>query len=214
MAATLPVIATGGFGEHVGRVLSALRPGTEVLPVSQLRRAAGEFDGPVVLAAWRPEPALFQELDSLAHETGRNWLPVVLESATVRIGPLIRPFHAPCFRCYRRRRAQHDLQSSISLLLTERYDRDPSCGPGGFLPHHARAAAAVAAGYADGAAGTGTGLVSTVRLREWGVDAHRVVPWHDCEHCAVGPADERGLQRLKSALPAPSTRRDAREVRR
>ncbi|MGW5124036.1 TOMM precursor leader peptide-binding protein [Streptomyces sp. NPDC004069] len=214
MAPTLPVIATGGFGERVGRVLSGLRPGTELLEVTQLRRAIEKFSGPVVLAAWRPEPALFRRLDSMAHEAGRSWLPVVLETAVVRVGPLVRPAQAPCFRCYERRRSQHDLQAPITALLKHRYDRDPSLGPGGFLPHHARAAAAVAAAYADGAPGTGPGLVSTVRLREWGVDADRVVPWHGCERCDVGAADRGALQRLTSALPAPGPRRQVAEVRR
>ncbi|MER6014545.1 TOMM precursor leader peptide-binding protein [Streptomyces bluensis] len=202
MAPAFPVIATGAFGERVGRLLAETRPGIEVLSVSELRYAFDEFTGPVVLAAWRPEPALCEEIDALAHDVGRSWLPVVLETAVVRVGPLVRPPYAPCFGCYRRRRSQHDLQARTTSLLTDRYDRDPHCGPGGFLPHHARAAGSVAAAYVDGAPGTGTGLVSTVRLREWGVEAHRVVPCHGCTRCGVRGAPDTGLERLRAVLPA------------
>ncbi|MFD8810001.1 TOMM precursor leader peptide-binding protein [Streptomyces sp. NPDC059627] len=206
MAPALPVIATGGFGERVARLLTETRPGAEVLSASDagLRRAFGPFRGPVVLAAWRPEPGLCEELDALAYRHGRSWLPVVLETAVIRVGPLVRPPYAPCFGCYRRRRGQHDLQARTTSLLTARYDREPHCGPGGFLPHHARAAAALAAAYADGAPGTGTGLVSTIRLREWGVEAHPVVPCHGCTRCGSRGMSDTGLKRLRAALPAPS----------
>lgn len=213
MAPALPVIATGAFGERVGRLLAETRPGTKVLSVSRLAYAFSEFRGPVVLASWRPELALCEEIDALAHDTERPWLPVVLETAAVRVGPLIRPPYAPCFRCYRLRRSQHDLQARTTSLLTGRYDRDPHCGPGGFLPHHARAAAAVVAAYADGAPGTGPGRVSTVRLRRWDVEAHRVVPCHGCTRCGDRGAANPELNRLRAVLPALSPRRDPLEVR-
>ncbi|MEU7599511.1 TOMM precursor leader peptide-binding protein [Streptomyces sp. NPDC040724] len=211
----VPLVGAGGFGARTVALLAQEFAGSVMLPADELQRAFREFEGPVVLAAWRPMPALFEQADAWAYRLGRAWLPVVMETSVVRVGPLVVPAGGPCFRCYRERRRQHDLQGVTTSALYEAYDADPECGPGGFLPHHARLAATVAARYVRAAAGEGSaagprpGAVSTLSLRQWGVDTSHVVPWHGCPRCsdAAVPADRAGetrLDRLRAALfPAP-----------
>lgn len=199
MAATVPVIALGGFGARVADLLGDFLPHPSPLPATEYHRAFDGNGGTVVLASWRPAPALAERVDALAYRTGRPWLPVVLENTVIRVGPLVRPPHGPCFGCYRRRRAQHDPRAATSSLLLDQYDRDPASGPGGFLPQHARAAAAVTTGCLRPTARTG--VVTTVRFAPWAVDTAHVVPTHGCQRCQAAPrAADADVAGLRTAL--------------
>jgi bacteriocin biosynthesis cyclodehydratase domain-containing protein len=178
---TAAALGVGPFGRRVAGALVA------DLPVARRARDLEDaFDaGPavVVAALWRPSPALCEQADMLAFAHRVAWLPVVAEHPVVRIGPLIRPPSAPCYRCCRTRQAQHDRQPGPSAVLEDAYDREPLCGPAGFLPQHARTVAAVARRLLyDGLAGAGpAGL--TVTLSGPALWADRVIAVHGCPRC-------------------------------
>lgn len=186
---TLPAIAGLGVGAFGSRVVDLLGP-QPARDVDSVFRSDADV---VVVALWRPAPALCERADRLAFEHGTRWLPVVLEHPVVRIGPLVTPPAAPCYACYQARRAQHDERRDTTAMLYDAYDRDPGCGPTGFLPHHARTAAAIARRLAaeDG----DPGRVVTVRPAGSMVSADRVVPLHGCERCG-SPYRERDLRDL------------------
>lgn len=204
MASALRVMGVGGFGERTARLLAAEFPDAETLPGPDLSRG---FDGSpctVVVAAWRPAPSLTEQADELAYRFSTPWLPVVMESTVVRVGPLVRPPQRPCFRCYWERRKQHDRQRAVTAVLHAAYDQDPRCGPGGHLPHHARLAAAVAAGVLRSGR---TGEVTTIRLDVWGMKTDHVVPPHGCPRCGgSGEKDRRGSLRAALAGQFPGGR--------
>ncbi|PVE10731.1 TOMM precursor leader peptide-binding protein [Streptomyces scopuliridis] len=211
MAAALSLIAVGGFGERTAQLLSAQFTGSAVLSPDDVEQAFGTVRGTVVLTAQNPAPRLCERLDNLAYRFSRPWLPVVMDNSVVRVGPLIRPPYGPCFRCFQGRRAQHDREAAATALLHHSYDAGQQPGPGGFLPHHARLAAAVAATClravpeAGAPDGPDDGIVTTIRLREWGIDRNHVVPRHSCPRC--GPSapvreaiGDSGPGRLRAAL--------------
>ena len=198
MAAALSLIAAGGFGERTARLLSAQFAGSAVLSPDGVEQALGTSRGTVVLAAQNPAPSLCERLDDLAYRFSRPWLPVVMDNSVVRVGPLVRPPYGPCFRCFQGRRAQHDREAAATALLHRSYDTGQHSGPGGFLPHHARLAAAVAAtclravpeaGAPDGPYDS---VVTTIRLREWGMTRNHVVPRHGCPRCGSSGAVASG----------------------
>lgn len=188
------LVAAGAFGHAVAALLAAARPGRGTC--TDLDTAFTTDAGPVIVALWRPAPALCERANELAFISGRPWLPVIMEHPVVRVGPLVTPPAAPCFACYAERRLQHDAHRETTRLLRAAYDRDDACGPAGFLPQHARTAAAVALSML--AAGS-AGEVVTVRLTAPGLSASHVVPVHDCTRCSPPPeqADLRALLRLR-----------------
>lgn len=205
MAATVrltrPVLlGMGPFGERVTDLLRELYPGARVEPsATDLERAFGDQPDALVTALWRTAPGLSSRIDDLVRVSGVPWLPVVVEHPLIIVGPWVAPGQAPCHRCYRRRRAQHDTRWNTTEILHQAYDRDASCGPRGFLPHHARLAAGVAAGYLRQSTEDGvvTGRITVIHLQRPVPGSHRVTSCHDCEHCGTAGAlgDLRGALR-------------------
>ena len=183
--APVAVAGTGPFGTRCAELLAAGLPGSRTLDASEITATFATRPGAVVLALWRPEPGLCEAADELAFRHRVPWLPVVMEHPVIRVGPVVRPPVGPCFGCYARRRAQHDGQPWATAALRAAYDRDQACGARGYLPHHARLAAAVAHTMLHpGAVPLDT--VSTIRLVTGGLSAGRVVACHGCARCGTG----------------------------
>jgi len=130
---TVALAGAGPFGVRVASLLAAVHPGYQEADAS-LAEISAAFTGPagaVVIALWRPDAELCDTADTLSYRYQLPWLPVVMEHPVIRIGPLVRPPAGPCFRCYARRRRQHDRQPWVTAALQAAYDRDQDCGPGG-----------------------------------------------------------------------------------
>lgn len=136
----------GPFGLRVASLLAAIHPGCRKTnaTLAEISAAFTEQANAAVIALWRPDPELCDAVDALSYRYQQPWLPVIMEHPVIRIGPLVRPPAGPCFQCYARRRRQHDPQPWVTAALQAAYDRSQACGPGGYMPHHARLAAAVA----------------------------------------------------------------------
>jgi bacteriocin biosynthesis cyclodehydratase domain-containing protein len=204
---TFAIAAAGSFGERVISLLTAAFPGSTEFKATgaEISAAFAGQESAVVIALWRPDPELCDAADALSYEHRRPWLPVIMEHPVIRIGPLLRPPAGPCFRCYTRRRRQHDQQPWATAALLAAYDRDQFCGPGGYLPHHARLAAAIAQAMlsrpgeeeALGNGSPGGGDVTTIGLSDMGLSvgmrSSRVIPCHDCDRCGTaGPPGDLG----------------------
>jgi bacteriocin biosynthesis cyclodehydratase domain-containing protein len=183
----LVLAGTGAFGEAVTRMLAASRPDAVHAQscVDAMDRAFDAGAQAAVLAMWRPSVALSEEIDDLVHRNGRAWLPVVFDHPHVLVGPW--SGHGSCFRCYRRRRAQHDAQHAVRSRLESAYDRDPSLGPGGYLPHHVRTAAALAERALRRASPPTE--VAQVNILSGRTSAQQLTPVHGCPRCRPEPPD-------------------------
>jgi bacteriocin biosynthesis cyclodehydratase domain-containing protein len=189
--AGLAVASTGQFGERVSAFLAASR-----LPCREFsargRELADAFAGSsvVVLALWRPEQELCESADELSFRHRLPWLPIIMEHPVIRVGPMVRPPAGPCFRCYARRRGQHDRDRWATAILGAAYSNDHACGPEGYLPHHARMAAALASGMLDRPAihngGQVADEVTTIPLLTGGLRTWPVIACHGCERCGPG----------------------------
>lgn len=187
------MLGSGPFGRQVAGMLERCHPGVE------LRSGEGTytdedpcaaFDGTVdavVIALWRPAPALCEEADRLAHETGTPWLPVVDGYPYLVIGPWVVPGAGPCLRCHVPRHGE-DLA-----------EPPHGHGPAGPVPYGARIAGGIVLSRLqrpDRAAGR----VIRVSLRDLSVSCDTVVPRPDCDRCGGGPGTT-GLR----AVPRPAT---------
>lgn len=196
---TNPAVLVGGvgeFGQRVAGFLSDWLPEAAEYKVGDgLDAAFSAASSAVVLALWRPEPDLCEQADELSFSHQIAWLPVIMEHPVIRIGPLVDPAAGPCFRCYSRRRAQHDRQPWITVTLHASYRRDQDWGPAGYLPHQARMASAAALKtLADHSDAQTAGEVATIGLVAGGLTVSPVIACHNCDRCTpaqVGAAQPR-----------------------
>lgn len=177
----LALIGLGAFGRSTVESLHTLFPGSVPHRPDAVEDAFHAGADAVVLASWRPAPAVHERADELAHRTGTPWLPVTIEQPVLRVGPLVVPGDGPCFRCYRDRRIQHDANRSVTRAVEDAYDRDGSCGPAGFLPQHRRIAAGAAAMLLGGHRSPGRLL--TFSLLSLVMRTDHVVACHGCGRC-------------------------------
>jgi bacteriocin biosynthesis cyclodehydratase domain-containing protein len=200
-AGPVAIISVGGFGKDVATLMAE----TPDFPVADgIHSLGGDADHAarqvdvafssagtaVVLALWRPFPALCARADELAFQVRRAWLPVVMDHPRVRVGPLVVPGSGACFGCFEARQVQHDRHRVVSAALLAAYDRDSGLAPRGYLGHHARIAAALAnvmLGQLTDDPGTAAGHVITSKVFGPGIRRHRVLPCPGCPRCGRSP---------------------------
>ncbi|MFJ5290909.1 TOMM precursor leader peptide-binding protein [Streptomyces sp. NPDC088348] len=202
LTGTVPVLGLGAFGFRVAELLCDGIAGAYRIEPDDLADAFARRPDAVVVAAQHPVPELCRSADRAAWQHGVPWLPVVDEDATVRLGPWVVPGSGPCFDCYLARRVQHDDQSTLTAAVRAAYEADPECGPRGFLPQHARAAAGVAHGLLEQPPDPGT--VVALSVRSGNLDSQRVLRCHGCPRCAPesvpGPDRTGGLAGLLGSV--------------
>ncbi|MDQ1653320.1 MAG: hypothetical protein QOI35_2520 [Cryptosporangiaceae bacterium] len=169
------VAGVGAFGRAVAAQL-ATAPGAVHTTVP----GGAEEAGVLVVALWRPSPALCERLDAEAFAAGRPWLPVVAEHPQLLAGPLVVPPEGPCFRCSADRRAQHDPEPELTARLHAAYDADPALGPEGYLPQHVRIVAALATLVLRRGI---PGLVAAHHVHTGHTTSHRITGVEGCPRC-------------------------------
>lgn len=195
------LLGVGPFGLRVVEVLSSLLSHSRMLDEDGLVEGFTNADA-VVIALWRPAPALCERADVLAHESGTPWLPITMRYPFVLVGPWVRPGQGPCFRCFQHRLVQHDKDWKNTRDIHAAYDRDPDCGPRGFLPQHARTAAGIAACTIGGRHIATAGVVVSFSLTEQWIRKDAVLSCHGCDRCTE-PSVGAGLaERLADARSA------------
>jgi bacteriocin biosynthesis cyclodehydratase domain-containing protein len=207
------VASTGQFGERVSAFLAADLP--ERREFSARHRGlidAFASSSVVILALWRPDHGLCESADELSFQHRVPWLPVIMEHPVIRIGPMVRPPAGPCFRCYANRRVQHDRDRWAAAILDAAYSNDHACGPKGYLPHHARLAAALARARLDrpvpANAGQVADAVTTIRLLAGDLRTWPVVACDGCDRCepSAPPGRPDWLSELSARVRADGVR--------
>ncbi|GAA4046916.1 TOMM precursor leader peptide-binding protein [Nonomuraea soli] len=171
------VVAVGPFGH----ALAALLDDSVTGPVVHELAHPGPSVPPVtVLAAWRPEPELCDELDRQAFESALPWLPVVVDHPHLVAGPLVVPPRGPCHRCYLIRRRRHDGDARLRDLTAARRRADSGAGVAGHLPHHVRIAQALVQRLLTA---TEPGEIHLVDMATLRLTTHTLLPAPECPRC-------------------------------
>jgi bacteriocin biosynthesis cyclodehydratase domain-containing protein len=186
----------GAFGAAVAAELAAA-----VAPVATRTGSGAPPDADAVAAvsavavvAGRPVPAIAERVDELAFQTRVPWLPILIESGVLRIGPVIVPGFGACYRCFRHRLRQHAAAPPVEAALDRHYRTSTADEPYGHLPGTAVLAAVVAAGILARTAADPVGEAGRVRQRDLATGRltdGRVVGVHGCPRCGLH-RDERG----------------------
>jgi bacteriocin biosynthesis cyclodehydratase domain-containing protein len=131
------VVSVGPFGHAVMRHLELFRH--DIVPAiwggaADLDRSELFSNARInVLAAWRPVPAICQLLDRICHSSRIPFVPLILDSRILRLGPVIVPGGASCWDCWDRRYKQHDSWRKEYSALMQYYTAAEVSGPVGYL---------------------------------------------------------------------------------
>jgi bacteriocin biosynthesis cyclodehydratase domain-containing protein len=128
---------------------------------------------------------------------------LVLDSAVLRLGPIVAPGGGGCWNCWARRSRQHAAWPNEQSALAQHYASQPDSGPKGFLEPFAMMGAA-RIGYAIEALDSSTpigGYVWQIDLITRKVTTSTVVGIHDCRRCGLHrPAATRSFAEMQQTL--------------
>jgi bacteriocin biosynthesis cyclodehydratase domain-containing protein len=188
------VLAVDDFGWKVAERIRMFSSEVSVSSISG-KNWRPSCEGLVIAAMCYEDEELCDIIDSSARGGGAAWLPIFMDHPFLQVGPLIFPDRPGCYRCFRRRRAQHETHTDLmEKMRKERISRSASI-PGGYFQHHASIAAGLAwelthtekpQGSPD-LGGAGTVLawnVSTGHGR-----SERLIGCHRCQRCRPEIAD-------------------------
>ncbi len=141
----LHVIAVGPFGQAVSEYLSVLHPHVHRTVwnwTKPLTRETWPTSSAEVIVAWRPVPQLCELVSVISHDRAVPFIPLILDSGVLRLGPIIIPESSACWKCWIMRSRQHSPNPQERSALLTFYDANPEAGPAGYLEPLAMLAAA------------------------------------------------------------------------
>ena len=86
-----------------------------------------------LVASWRPVPALCRRLDNLSFQNKIPFIPLILDSSLLQLGPVVIPESGCCWSCWERRTLQHAAVPSAHTALWDFYDNHDASGPQGYI---------------------------------------------------------------------------------
>jgi bacteriocin biosynthesis cyclodehydratase domain-containing protein len=184
----------GAFGSAVAAYLRTLRSDTvETIVVDRISAPLDSLPTPHtnVLAAWRPVPSMCELLDRESHQSRLTFIPLILESAVLRLGPIVVRGEGTCWDCWARRSKQHSVRPKEAEAVLRHYASDPSSGPQGFLEPFALLGAARVSQIIDAITSVPRSL-SAMAGSIWQIDImtrevmrSTVVGVHGCLRCGL-----------------------------
>ena len=152
-----------------------------------------------IVAAWRPVHALCARLDADSRRRGRPFVPLIMEGATLSIGPVVRPDTGGCWHCWIRRRHQHEPSAVVRSVVAAYYDAHIDAGPRGYLEATALLGAAqlseIISRIDRGECAGGELWQMNILTRE--VVTGAVISVDGCSHCGSGASFDRTFGELQ-----------------
>jgi hypothetical protein len=141
---TVNLLVVGPFGRAVARYFREFEPRALCAEVSPNDAPPIEACGHArvnVVIAWRPVPDLCDYLDLISRQNRQFFVPLVMESAVLRLGPVITPEEGGCWPCWTKRAGQHTTSIDDHAAVMNYYSMHPFSGPRGYLEPYAMLAA-------------------------------------------------------------------------
>lgn len=204
--APIHLLSVGSFGQAVGCYLKENRVDIietvvqgNTLPLPELWPASRA----IFLASWRPVPLLCELLDDLVFGWRRPFVPLILDSASMRLGPIIMPGSGCCWHCWMQRSKQHARWPQEQSALLEHYAAHADTGPQGYLEAFAlMAAVQLERTVNDLDSGTAVaGHIWKIDMITREVTTSTVIGIHDCAHCGLHrAAPTRSFTQMKQEI--------------
>lgn len=197
------LLSVGAFGIAVARYLKAFRRDLWETVVTDESTVQPKIAHVTVVAAWRPVPKLCELVDELSFEWQRPFIPVMVESAALRLGPVVIPGRGACWHCWTARSRQHSELAPAQLALLQHYTSNPEAGPQGYLEPFAMMAAARIAQIIEELDSSAAipGYVWQIDMMTRAINTSMVVGVHGCPRCGIDRlARELGFAEMQREL--------------
>jgi bacteriocin biosynthesis cyclodehydratase domain-containing protein len=184
------LLSVGAFGQAVAAYLRSLRTDVVEMVVSNDTVPLPEM-WPVaragIIAAWRPVPHLCELLDDLSYTWQRPFVPLVLDSTVLRLGPIVIPGAGSCWGCWAQRFRQHSERPQEQAALWRHYASHVDSGPRGYLEPYALMAATRIAQTIDelDSSKAVPGHIWQIDMMTRVITTSKVVGVHDCGRCGL-----------------------------
>lgn len=138
-----------------------------------------------VLFSWRPAPAICELMEELSYKWRLPFIPVVIDSARLQIGPVIVPGETACWTCWIHRSRQHSPWPDSHASLLQHYATHASEGPAGYLELFAEMAASRVHSIIESleSSASDPGSIWQIDMLTRKILTGRVVGIHDCPRC-------------------------------
>jgi bacteriocin biosynthesis cyclodehydratase domain-containing protein len=200
------MLYAGSFGKAVADHCKALRNHIEVAAVldhTEPDYAAWSAARMTVVASWRPLPKLCDRIDELSHELRRPFIPLIQDSTSLRLGPVVIPGAGPCWRCWIQRSRQHAEWTNAQVAVMKHYAESPEAGPQGYLePFAAMASIRLVQTIAevDSSRAQG-GHIWQIDLLSREITTSAVIGVHGCKRCGMQrPEATRSVDEIRREL--------------
>jgi bacteriocin biosynthesis cyclodehydratase domain-containing protein len=183
------LISVGDFGKSVASHLNSFFPQLGEASDNNIPdRDSEPAPDLCILVSWRPVPALCDSLDCFAFTRRRPFIPLIVDSSVLCLGPVIVPGLSGCWRCWEQRMLQHSKASSHRAVLQRSYDSQPEAGPAGYLESFALLGAARIAellGSRD-AIENAAGQIWRMDLFSTEISMGQLIGVDNCDRCGLG----------------------------
>ena len=202
----LHLLSVGPFGGAVARYLRALRVDiceTHVVNNSILQPDTWPITRMNILAAWRPVPKLCELLDEHSHRQRRPFIPLVMDSTALRLGPIVVPGGGSCWECWMRRSRQHENWPKERAALLQYYATHPDTGPKGYIEPFAMMGAARLAQTIDALdlSNATPGQIWEIDVMTRRITVGKVIGVHGCSRCGLArPDSTRSVAQMQQEL--------------
>lgn len=200
------LLSVGPFGHSVGNYLRIFRDDVHVTPVNDNTIPLPDTwpDSRIIaVAAWRPVPTLCELLNQLSFERYCPFLPLILDSSILRLGPIVSPGNGACWNCWVRRSHQHSAWPKEQSALLQHYASYPDFGPQGYLEPFAMMGAAKiteAINSLDSSTAI-PGHIWQIDMLTRKIATSTVVGIHDCPRCGLHrPVATRSFAEMQRGL--------------
>lgn len=200
------LISVGPFGEAVGGHLRTLRVDvSETVVTAERTPPSDEWPSARVriVVAWRPVPSLCKYLDEFSYQRQQPFVPLILDSTLLQLGPLVMPGRGCCWDCSARRSLQHAGSPTAQSALWEYYDANCGAGPRGYLEPFAMMGAAMIGKTIDALDDSAAvpGSIWRIDMLTRKMNTSRAIGIDGCSRCGSGrPAASRGFTGLQDQL--------------
>jgi bacteriocin biosynthesis cyclodehydratase domain-containing protein len=198
------VISVGAFGEAVAQNLRGIRSDIcETKAASCAKSMTWPLATAHVVATWRPTHELCYLVEKISYEQRRPFIPLVMDSRRLSLGPIVIPDAGACWTCSVKRYEQHSESLNFTSILHEYYDKHSNVGPEGYLEPFAIIGAERVSATIDALNSPHTlaGAIWQIDLLTLRITTGKVVGVDNCPRCGLHrPVEMRSVAEMQQAL--------------
>jgi bacteriocin biosynthesis cyclodehydratase domain-containing protein len=156
-----------------------------------------------VVVAWHPVSRLCEKIDKVSRSAERPFIPVILDSINLRLGPVLIPGTATCWSCWERRSLQRSRHPDVERVLWKFYESHTGVGPKGYLEPFALMAAARLMSFIEQLDRSVAlpGYIWQINMLTREVLTGTLVGVDDCPNCGLHrPPEKRGYDQMQQDL--------------